>query len=227
MEAGAGWPGALVRYAVQENFSNGSFSDYRAYYTGIAGQIYSGLEVDATAGGVLTRSVYTGVTGTPFSAFEQDFTAGALSGTKFEFTNISGGTYYAYEVEQDASSALRAETLFNTDGSHSVYGFQNGITLAALGNDTMTGGGASVVFDLQSVFGHDTINDFYQHMTGAGHDLIKLSASDFGSAAAAVSTLAQDVAGGVMITGQSGSTLTLQGLNKATLGALAADFLVV
>ena len=45
-------------------------------------------------------------------------------------------------------------------------------------------------------------------MTGAGHDLIKLSATDFGSAAAAVSLLAQDVAGGVMISGQSGSVVS-------------------
>ncbi len=36
-----------------------------------------------------------------------------------------------------------------------------------------------------------------------------------------------DVAGAVMITGQSGTTLTLPGLNKATLRALAGDFGVV
>lgn len=93
----------------------------------------------------------------------------------------------------------------------------------SIADDTFTGGGASETFVFQPIYGSDTITDFYQYTSGATHDTISLSTTEFANFAA-VTGAATNVGGNVVITAADGDMLTLSNLNTSTLAGLSADF---
>ena len=157
---------------------------------------------------------------------EQDYTVTGLTGQKFTVTNVSGATYYAYEVDQNAAGAAQQEILSNNDGSHTILGFVPGQTLNSIGNDVMTGGGANALFVLHPAFGHDLITDFGVNLSGAGHDMIQFSSTEFASIPSLLLNTA-DVAGNAVITAANGDVLTLAGVTKAQVVANSGDFTLV
>ena len=112
---------------------------------------------------------------TPYSSVEEDYSAGALTDEIYDFTNVSGASYYAYQVEDNASGVAQQEILDNNDGSHTIIGLGAADqTFTSIADDTFTGGGANETFVFTPIFGSDTITDFYQYTSGATHDTISL-----------------------------------------------------
>ena len=209
--------------SLELDYTAGSYTGYKTFATGITGQSYSGLETDVTAAGQLTKVIYTGLKTTPYTMLEQAYAGGTPSTSTFTFNAPAGQSYSGYTVTQNAVGAQISETVDNRDGSHTILGSAPNLIFESIGNDTITGGGSGETFAFHDVFGHDTLTDFFQHTTGGGHDTIDLSTADFTSFAS-LSNAAQNVSGGVTITGKSGSALTLLGLDKTTLAGLGADF---
>jgi autotransporter-associated beta strand protein len=210
--------------SLEEDFSAGTYTGYKAYYTGITNQTFTGEEVDVSATNQLEKVVYTGMSSTPYSSVEQDYSAGALTDLIYDFTNVSGASAYAYQVEDNSSGVALQEIYDNNDGSHTIIGLgAANQTFTSIADDTFTGGGASETFVFQPIYGSDTITDFYQYASGATHDTISLSTSEFANFAA-VTAAATNVGSNVVINAADGDTLTLAGLNTTTLAALSADF---
>ena len=83
------------------------------------------------------------------------------------------------------------------------------------GNDVMTGGAGADSFLFRTGFGHDTVTDF---RAGGEHDVIAIAKSDFADFAALSAHLI-DTAAGALLTLHDGSTLTLNDVTRASLGA--------
>jgi hypothetical protein len=211
--------------SLEEDYSAGTYEGYKAYYTGITGQSYTGEEVDVSSTNQLEKVVYTGMSSTPYSSVEVDYSAGAVSGEIYDFTDVTNPSYYAYQVEENASGSVALqETIDNTDGSHTIIGLGAADqTFTSIGDDTFTGGGANETFVFQPIYGSDTITDFYQYTSGATHDTISLSTSEFANFAAVLSG-AQNVGANVVITAPTGDMITLDNVSKAMLSANAGDF---
>ena len=209
--------------SLELDYTGGNYSAYKIFESGVTGQNYTGLEEDVTAAGQVTKVLYTGLKSTPYTTLEQDYTGGAVSSSIFTFNAPAGQSYSSYSVTQNAAGTQISETVNNTNGSHTLLGSAPNLIFESIGNDTITGGGAGETFAFHNVFGHDTLTDFYQHASGAGHDTLDLSTADFTSFAT-LSSAAQNVSGGVMFTGKSGSSITLSGVDKTTLAGLGADF---
>ena len=135
---------------------------------------------------------------------------------------MTGATYYAYQVEENASGALMMTTYDLNDGGHTIVGAQNGLTIDSLGNDKMEGGGSGETLILNAVYGHDTITDFVSYDTGSNHDTISLARSELATFDA-VMNAAVSSGGNTVITAADGDTLTLKGLPALT-NAMSADF---
>jgi hypothetical protein len=210
--------------SLEEDFSAGTYTGYKAYYTGITGQSYTGVEVDVSATNQLEKVVYTGMSGTPYSSVEEDYSSGALTDVIYDFTNVTGASAYAFQVEDNSSGIAQQEIYDNNDGSHTIIGLgAAGQTFTSIADDTFTGGGANETFVFQPIYGSDTIMDFYQYTSGATHDTISLSTSEFANFAAVLSG-AQNVGVNTVITATNGDTLMLATLNTSTLATLSADF---
>jgi hypothetical protein len=209
--------------SLEEDYSAGTYEGYKAYYA-ITGQSYTTEEVDVSAANQITKIVYSGMSSTPYSSVEEDYSNGVVSSEIYDFTNVTGARYYAYQVDENASGVAQQEILDNNDGSHTMIGLgAAGQTFTSIGDDTFTGGGASETFVFQPIYGSDTITDFYQYTSGATADTISLSTSEFANFAAVLSG-AQNVGANVVITAPTGDTLTLSNLTTTTLAGLSADF---
>jgi hypothetical protein len=167
------------------------------------------------------------MTTTPYSSVEQDYSGGALAGTVYGFTDVTGASYYADQIEENAQGALVQTTYDLNNGGHAIIGAQSDLTLTSVGDDVMTGGGSSETFVFNPIFGSDKITDFAAHDSGGSHDTISLSTTDFANFAIVLNDATASGAGGGNTTIVSTTThdaLTLNGVTTSELATLSADF---
>ena len=125
------------------------------------------------------KLAFTGVAGQPYTAYEYDYVNNVLVGSKYFYTNVLNQAYSSYETDLDATGAVALQVLNNTDGTHRIVWFQNDLTIGSISNDVITGGGSAETFAIKPLSGNETITDFYQYMTGTGHDTIQLAAGEY------------------------------------------------
>jgi uncharacterized repeat protein (TIGR03803 family) len=203
--------------SVELDYSEGTYTGYKAYYDA-TDEPYTNQELDVSASGQLEKVVYSGMTSTPYSSVEQDYSGGALSDAIFGFTDATGATYNAYQVEDDTSGTALQETLDFNGGDHALYALTPGQTLTSLGDDTMTGSATgSTHFVFNAVYGADTI----ANLTSA--DTVSLPSSEFANFNAMFG-MAQNLGADVVITAADGDTLTLKNMTTAALAGMSANF---
>ena len=209
----------------EKDYNNaGAFFESRVITTGIQGQSYTGEEMDFWANGNLRRDLLTGITGQPYTAMASDFNkSGEFTGVTYDLTSAPEDAYTPGSAHYDVAGDLRWETAELNNGGNQITGVADGVRLVSHGDDVMTGGGASETFVLNAIFGADTITDLASHASGAGHDTISLSRADF-SDFAAVMASATNSGGNAVLHTANDQTLTLLGVNVATLSHLSADF---
>jgi hypothetical protein len=216
--------GAPYSYVETDYGYAGAYIGEKLITAGIKGRSYTGEEQDFGAEGHLRRVVQTGVEGQTYTSIERDYNkSGALTGITYDVTNAPGESYLVGQFHHGASGGLRWETAELQNGGYQITGEANGATLVSHGDDVMTGGGSDETFVLHTMFGADSITDFSSHASGAGHDIISLTTADFADFHALLSA-ATNSGSNVSIAAPHGQTLTLDGLNTATLAGLAADF---
>jgi hypothetical protein len=205
--------------SLELDYSAGTYTGYKAYYD-VTGHSYTNEEADVSASGHLEKVVYSGMTSTPYSSVEQDYSGGALSDVIYGFTGVTGASYNAYQVEDNASGAGLQETIDLNNGGHTLYALASGQTLTSQGDDTMVGSGAgATTFVFDAIYGHDTITNF----TSA--DTISLPSSEFANFAAMDTTShVTSVAGNAVITATDGDTLTIDKLSTSALAGLSGNF---
>jgi hypothetical protein len=211
--------------SLEEDYNAGVYAGEKVYYTGLAGLPYTGVEVDASATGLLQKAIYSGLTGAGYQSIEEDFSAGALSDAIYGFVGVTGQPYLAYQVEETALNAPLQETLDMNSGGHVVNALASGQTLTSQGDDTMTGSAAGATrFVFSGIYGAGVVTDFYQHETGAAHDTISLPSAEFLSFSAMVATATNVGTNNVEVKAADGDTLTLDNVTKAMLAGLSGDF---
>ena len=205
--------------SLELDYSAGTYEGYQAFYTGITGQSYTSEEVDISAAGQLEKVVYSGMTSTPYSSVEADYSDGALADFIYNFTNVTGASYYSYQVEDNPSGAMLQETLDLNSGGHDLIATASGQTLTSLGDDTMTGSTTgSTTFVLNAVYGADTIANL------TSSDIVSMPTSEFANFTV-LSRAASFGTGAAVITATDGDTLTLDGIaTSAQLKNLSGDF---
>ena len=207
----AGQPYSALEY----NYNAGVYAGVDVFYTTLSGA-YSGLEVDVSASGQLDKIIYSGLTSTPYSSLEQDFSGGAVTASIYTFDNVTGSSYNSYVQTDSGAGASLQETVFYNSGAHGIIAETGGQTLTSLGDDIMTGSGATN-FVFNGIYGPDTITNF------AAGDTIALPVAEFANFTAMLNN-AQNVGSGVVITAADGDTLTLANMTKATLTGMGASF---
>jgi hypothetical protein len=205
--------------SLELDYSAGSYEGYQAYYY-VTGQTYTNEEVEVSASGQLEKVIDSGMTSTPYPSVEEDYSGGALADTIFSFTDVTGASYNAYQVEDSAGGTALQETLDLNSGGHNLIALASGQTLTSLGDDVMTGSTTgTTAFVLNAIYGADTITNFNTA------DMISLPSSEFANFAAMnTSSHVANVAGNVVITASDGDTLTIDGLNTTTLANLSGNF---
>jgi hypothetical protein len=146
-----------------------------------------------------------------------DYSGGAVSDVIYNYTNVTGQTYYADQVEYNPSGAQLQETQDLNSGGHDLIATASGQTLTSLGDDTMTGSG-STTFVLNAVYGADTIANL------TSSDIVSMPTSEFANFTA-LSGKASFATGAAVITAGDGDTLTLDGITtSAQLKSLSGVF---
>ena len=203
--------------SLELDYSAGTYDGYKAFYTDLTG-FYTNEEVDASASNQLEKVVYSGLTGTPYSSVEEDYSGGALADTVYGYTDVTGQTYNAYQVEDSAGGTALQETFDLNSGGHTLIALVGGQTLTSLGDDKMTGSSTgATTFVFNAVYGADTITN----LTSA--DKVSLPSSEFANFAALTNAAAQSGAS-VVIAAPDGDTLTLKNMTTTTLAGMSANF---
>ena len=203
--------------SLELDYSAGTYDGYKAYYD-ISGQSYTNEEVDVSASNQLEKVVYSGLTGTPYSSVEQDYSGGALADTIYGYADVTGQTYNAYQVDDDASGTALTETFDLNSGGHTLVALAGGQTLTSLGDDKMTGSSTgATTFVLNAVYGADTITN----LTSA--DTVSMPSSEFASFNA-MTAHAANSGSNVLITASDGDTLTLKNMSTTQLAAMTGNF---
>ncbi len=195
------------------------------FYTGITGQSYTGEVQDKNASDHVWREAFTGVTGQPYTSMADRFNAsGAMTLVTYDYTGVTGQSYYADQIHEKPNGPKLTMTEDLDSGGYEIIGYAANLHFFLYhGDATITGGGSGETFVLKTIFGADTITDFASYDSGSAHDTISLSKADFANFAA-LTAGAANVGSNVVITAADGQTLTLDGLNTATLAGLSADF---
>jgi Tol biopolymer transport system component len=190
--------------------------------TGVRGQPYVDDEEEFDSSGNLTGEYFTKrsgavyladtVTNLPNGNIDVDYSAGTYFNTQ---------SFYNQDDLYGPQYALKVETLYNDDGTTSVTGFMNGVTLKSVRDDIMTGGGSRETFSFAPHFGQDEIADFQVH--GPGHDFISLSTQDFASVGQVLNHT-WNVDGNAVIHIGLRQTITLENVDAAELRANPQDF---
>ena len=133
---------------IDQFYSAGTYAGEQVDYAGITGASYTSMKVDTSASGALTYVEYDGITGEGnLSSIEQDYSGGAITQTTYGYTDITGESYYAMSVVDDAVGKLAAAIYDNNDGTTSTVGPVSGAALPVLGGETTgvpgSGNGAS------------------------------------------------------------------------------------
>jgi hypothetical protein len=204
--------------SLELDYSAGTYEGYKAHYT-VAGQSYTNEEVDVSASGRIEKAIYTGMTSTPYSSVEQDYSNDAIDDVIYGYTDVTGETYNAYQVKENASGAGLTEIFDLNSGGHTLIALTGGQTLTSLGGDKMTGDGATT-FVLNPIYGADTITN----LTSA--DAVSMSSSEFETFSALRDAAVQSGAN-VLINAADGDTLTLKNMTLATLTGMASNFTFV
>jgi hypothetical protein len=204
--------------SIELDYSSGTYEGDKAFYD-ITGQSYRNEEVDVSASGQLEKVVYSGMTSTPYSSVEDDYLGGALADTIYGFTDVTGQTYNAYQVMENASGDALIETFDLNSGGHALEAVAPGQTLTSLGDDTMVGSASGgTTFLLNAVYGADTI----ANLTTA--DTVSLPSSEFADFDALTKAAKQSGANVVIAASSDGDTLTLNNMKLSTLGGMSNNF---
>ena len=212
--------------SLELDYTAGSYTGFKVFYTGQTGQ-FTNIEEDVNAANAVTKVVYSGPTNTPYSSVEQDFSNGVQTGSVYNFTNVSGASYYAYHVTDNAAGSATQEIFDLNNGGHAIYAFAAMQFLTSQGSDTFVGQGfANETFILKPVYGHETFADFATQLTGSTHDTIQFSTSEFANFSA-LSAATADTANGALISAGNGDSVLLAGITKAQVLANPGDFTFV
>ena len=106
-----------------------------------------------------------------------------------------------------------------------TLGHGDNLTIAAApGDDTITGGGVNETFVFGDNFDHAVLTDFSSHISGAGHDIIQLAKTDYGSFSLLTQNEASPQGANVSLKGASGDVLVIENLTLGALNGASADF---
>jgi hypothetical protein len=213
--------GDAAPYAsIEEDFSAGVYSGEKVFYDGLSGA-YSGEEVDVSSTGQIQAVVYSGLSGKPYTSVEEDYSGGAVKDAIYGFTGISGQSYFAYQVEDNAAGAAQQETLDLNSGGHETYALTNNQTLVSQGDDVMVGdatAGTTTTFRFEAIYGAETIQNFNTS------DKVFLPSSEFTNLSTMLNNHATQANGNVTITALDGDSLVIDGTSKTALSSMTANF---
>jgi hypothetical protein len=214
--AGAG--GSSYSTLDEEYGATGAYEGYKAFYPAASGSSYKVEEVDVSAANQVTAVGYDGLAG-PYSSVDETYSSGVVTSETYNFTDVTGPSFYGYQVTETAGGTALQETVDPNGGGHQIAALATGQTLDSKGDDTMTGDGATN-FVFSAIYGADTITNF----TTADH--VSLPGTEFASLSDMLSSKHAQAtsAGGVLITAADGDTLTIDDTTIAALAKLTANF---
>jgi hypothetical protein len=213
-------------------------------FAGMTGRSYTSSDTTYNADGSIHDIAYAGVTGQTYTSYDvlygtnnkpasatysdgmtqtwSYYPSGVLE--EIQQQNVTGKSYTALENDYDASGNLTISNTTNTDGSHTIAGHQNGLTLSGTpGADKIIGGGLNETFSFTGPFGHDTLGDFASHIAGPGHDTLSLPEATFQNLTQVMASTVF-INGGALIIADGTDTISVPGLTQAAMLANPGSF---
>ncbi len=139
------------------------------------------------------------------------------------FADVTGASYTALQDSYNSSAELETSLTTNTNGTYTLRGHQDGLTLTATENhETLIGGGADETFSFPTPFGHDTLGDFASHLTGLAGDTLSLPGAAFSDSFAQLLAATNFTGSGATITVDAGDTIFIRGLTETAMTANSA-----
>lgn len=208
-------------------YADGTTEDW---YTGITGAPYTSATVKYDALGDPTAALYTGGSTTDMTEAWTYYApvGGAEALSSIQLTNVppAFASYVSAYFIFDPSGALEESVGTNSAGNSNTNGYENNLLIPCVtGNDWITGGGTGETFVLTNPgTGIDAITDFASNLTGAGHDTLELSASQFSGGFSSMMAATTFSGSNATINLGGGASVTLLGLTEALANANPGDF---
>ena len=197
---------------------------YALKVTGINGQPFvSYLKIFDSSGSLTDQTDYKS-SGTVYLTFSQSVTGDVTTDHYTSGSYFNGKQFGSEDVLFNPTGGKIEEVLYNLDGTHTIDGMANDLTISSIGNDTITGGGSGETFVMAAGFGHDTITDLGTYRGNAAPDTVSFATSEFANFDAMFAATV-NTPKGARITSTGGDVLTLTGVTKSMVTANSASFL--
>ncbi len=169
--------------AESASFSNGmtetwtynADGSYQEAFAGVTGQPYTSDTVQYAANGRPESALFSNGM-TEVWTFESDGSYEAA------FAGVTGAAYTALVDTYNPSGELQTSLTTNTNGTYTLRGHQDGLTLDATEpRERLIGGddGETFVFSSSYTGLHEILGDFAAHLTGPDADILSLPGSPF------------------------------------------------
>jgi hypothetical protein len=187
-------------------------------YGGITGQAYASYDVLYGSNGKPASAIYSDGMTAAWSYYPNNVLE------EIQYQNVAGKPYTALEDDYDTSGKLAISNVTNGNGSHTITGHQDGLTInGTAGNDTIIGGGLNETFSFTGPFGHDTLADFASHISGPGHDTLSLPQASFQNLTQVMASTIFSGSGALIIADGT-DTVSVPGLTQAAMLANPGSF---
>ena len=152
---------------------------------------------------------------------------GTFEGTDYFTTGVTGQAYTSKAVRYDAGGILETSETANANGSYTLKGHQDGLTLEATeAKEILIGGGGNETFFVSSTYQgvHEILGDFAAHLTGPGADVLSLPGAPFNDSFTQLLAAATFSSKGAFISLGAHDTVQIPGLTETAMTAKSADF---
>ena len=191
---------------------------------GIQGQPYVSYLATYDSTGQLAAQTEYKLNGNVYLSFTQSVAGRITTDHYFNGNYFKGQSFGSEDVLFSRSGTAIEKIFYNLDGTHTIDGRANNLTLSSIGNDTITGGGSGETFVMSIGFGHDTITDLAPYISGTTHDTVSFTTTQFANFDAMMAATS-NTAKGARIKLAGGDTLILTSITKGMMAANPGSFL--
>jgi hypothetical protein len=202
------------------NWTYNSDGSYQLAYAGVTGQAYT------------SETIQHGTDGRPESALFSDgmmevWTYESDGSFETTFAGVIGAPYSARVNSYDPSGRLETSLTTNTNGTYTLKGYEDGLTLEATKNqETLIGGGGGETFLVSSTSEgvHEILKDFAAHLAGPDADILSLPGAPFNDSFAQLLAATSFSSSGALISLGAHDTVRIPALTVTMMAANLGDF---
>ncbi len=201
-----------------ETWTYNADGSYQTASVGVTGAPYASVTVQLAADGRAESASFS-------NGMTETWTYNADGSYEAAFAGVTGASYTALQDNYNSSGELETSLTTNTNGTYTLRGHQDRLTLTPTENhETLIGGGDAETFTFPASFGHDALGDFASHLSGPDADILSLPGAAFSDSFTQLLLATTFGPSGATITIDPRNTIHVPGLTEAAMTANSGDF---